>query len=957
MLVDRLGHANQRRECHGRAGRADHHHEFERRSHAGNIGRRGARLGPTVANPPVHSRRMPPRLRRLASALVALVVAIPVLAVARIVSADSVAVELVAFGVGHHARPGDWTGVRVALTSSLSQPTQVEIQWEIENADGDIGEYVRGATLAPGQRLERWLYGRLPPSSNAAEVIGSRPFGLRVFEVADGLRVRELTSTRISGDTARTPAAPVELDQDLFIVLGDRRLGLEVYGLRPTNFPMLPSLSSLGRLASGVQVDDLPDQWTGLFSASAIVWADPGRSPGRLSGDQAESLLEWVRRGGVLVLGIPVESQDIWALGRTGVHPLEGVLPTVAPRRVQGVPVADVLPILTKNRSLLRPDATTSLAVFDPPALDRGWKPFLALPALKASPTGFSLPRRDTLDGRCVGVRRAFGSGQIVLLGVDLDALNGRMLQNHALPQGDVFWNRILGRRGDTPSLEEVAQLMDATPARVVTSFGSVTGMGEGGLISGQIGLTGQAAVGVLAAAGLFAVYWLLSGPLGFAALRQGRLERHAWLLFVVIAFLFTAVAWAGGRLLGSTRPSLRHVTFLDQYAGAAAIGDEFAAPQQRATSWFSVYLPGYGPTRLAVGHGDERRGNLLASWAPPPSGTGDTFPNKDRFRVDLSTPDAYAVPARATSGDFVATWRGTVAPRWGGLISMQTPVELQLDRTVAPNTVRLSGALVHDLPAPLTEVSVILITPYRTPAPSLIPGPLPLPRPETSGELPQYGLAARRAAWNPREPLDLSMVFGDRPVAARGVGASSLSRVLRERYYDPIAATFAPFGGFTAAMNAETRRRYMEMLAFFGMLQPPEWITSPGQTPVIARAQRMLAREGDLSPWFAGPCLIIVGFLEETPCPVPISVEGAAVNGSGMTVFRWICPLDGPADLVVPDIAPPPEAPEATETPDSAASTEELGDEATPLPAPPRPGRRPSGTAPVAVPGRPRNP
>lgn len=883
-------------------------------------------------------------------------IALAALLTGRAASANTVAIDLVSFGVGAHARPADWTAIRVGLTSALAEPVQVEVQWEIENADGDIGEYVRSVALSPGQRVERWLYGKLPPSSIAADIVGNRPYAIRVFEVADGVRVRELASTRISGDTARTPTAPVELDQDLFLVVGDRRLGLEAYGLRPNNFSVLPSLATVGRVATGLQVEDLPDQWQGLLSASAIVWADAGRSPARLTGDQAEAILEWVRRGGTLVLAIPTESQDIWGLGRTGVHPLEPILPRAAPRRVAAVPVAELLPILSTQRTLQRADATTTIAVFDASSLEPGWQPFVALPSPKAPATGFLVPRPETLDGAVVGIRRSFGHGHVVLLGLDLDALNGRMLLTQALPRADVFWNRVLGRRGDTPSLEEVAQLIDQTPPKIATSFGNVSNMGDGALIATQIGLTGQAALGVLAAAGLFAAFWLLSGPLGFAVLRQFRQERHSWVLFVLVALLFTAVAWAGGRLLGSTRASLRHVTFLDQIALDPAQSEGFTAPPARALSYFSVSLPGYGPTRLAIGHGDERRGNLLASWAPPPSGSGDTFPNKDRFRVELSSPDDYRVPARATSGDFMAHWRGSIDPRWGSVVSVQSPVQLQIDRTDPRTQLQLVGSLVHGFPGPLRELTVIVVTPFRTPLQTLIAGTDPIPALNSRGELPLRALAVRRAEWKPGEPLDLSAAFGRRsPTGAgprtdgqRSDGNVGLRQFLRERYYASIARAFGGLGQLTTTLNEETRRRYMEMLSLHAMLEPPEWIVMGSQQPEIARALRMLAREADLSPWLTRPCVIVMGFLDEAPSPVPISVEGETIAGVGTTVYRWIHPLDWPLDLAVPDL---PSGADAEER-----EPEERAD-ADPLDAPatvPAPGRRPSGQPPAAIPGRP---
>jgi hypothetical protein len=54
----------------------------------------------------------------------------------------------------------------------------------------------------------------------------------------------------------------------------------------------------------------------------------------------------------------------------------------------------------------------------------------------------------------------------------------------------------------------------------------------------------------------------------------------------------------------------------------------------------------------------------------------------------------------------------------------------------------------------------------------------------------------------------------------------------------------------------------------------------------------RKLGRELDLSAWFTRPCLIVFGYLDEAPTPVPLLVEGRTPASVGLTVVRWIYPL-----------------------------------------------------------------
>ena len=59
------------------------------------------------------------------------------------------------FGVNGIWRPGEFTAVRVQFTvlpqSSLERVTSAWVQWDVTNADGDVGEYGRAITLTKGQ--------------------------------------------------------------------------------------------------------------------------------------------------------------------------------------------------------------------------------------------------------------------------------------------------------------------------------------------------------------------------------------------------------------------------------------------------------------------------------------------------------------------------------------------------------------------------------------------------------------------------------------------------------------------------------------------------------------------------------------------------------------------------------------------------------------------------------------
>lgn len=944
----------------------------------GRFGMRRATEGSPHGRPARALRGSVPTARSLLLLLVALLgLAAPALAAPAL--ANDVKLELLTFGVGNAARPGEWIGIKVKLTSVATDVKTVEMVWELPNADGDIVENSRTVNLSAGASVERWIYGRLPPNSQA-QVATSTASLIRLYEVdANKRRIADLGATPISGSTATTAALPVDQLTDMAMVLGDVRVGLDSFAPRGgmAGAGVLPSLNSSLAVVDGVGPRDLCDRWEGLSQYSTIVWCDGTRLPGQLETAQAEALRQWIRRGGTFVIGLAADgAADVWGNATTATHRLADLLPSTSPQRVEGVLIAELLPLLSKSSVNNAPTAKTNLFVFDPQKLDRGFRPMLAVPATKAPTTGLAVRTPGSLDGSIIGVQRNLGFGQVIILGIDVDGIYRRTLQRGPVPQGDIFWNAILGRRGDTPTPEEIQILDDDN--KLYMAQPNVSSLGSGETMAAYIGMAGSAALSVLSAAGLFGAYWLLSGPIGFAGLKQFKRERHSWLLFVVFAFLFTALAWVGGAVLGKTSPSIQHLTVIDQLAVDPSQTDATAgAPLQRATAYFSAYLPGYSPTLVTVAD-EERQGNILSSWSKPPSGTGDSFPNKDRYRVSYDdttaggeTPSSYRVPARSTSADFIARWMGAVPTSWGELIKIESPIDVQLDRTTLPNTIYLRGAISHRLPGDLTQVRIIVVTPYRRPLTSFpANAKLPMPMPDRSGQMPLYGFlfSLDRPLWKPGQAIEFDELVGGSSLTLSSP-VFQLQEQLEKLYRDPILNQLYGAGITGESLSDDSRRRYLESLSLYSMLAPPEWLQrAAGATVAAARAEREHARELDLSPWLTRPCIIVMGFLDRSPIPVPVEIDGGEVESTGTTLYRWIYPLDGygwsaPSDtnyrdLVVPDrrepaAPPPPEAPAPPGDPadPAAAPTAPADPAASPTSGePPPPADRPSA---IPAPGR----
>ncbi|MEY5031925.1 MAG: hypothetical protein RL354_956 [Planctomycetota bacterium] len=817
-----------------------------------------------------------------------------------VAAAQSVDVELLHLGVGDVVRGGGPIAAQLQFRSSLDRPAEIEAVWELPNADLDVVEHARRFVLNPGQAQRRWLYGVLPPDGEGA--LQGAVYDLRLYEIEGGERVRDLGTVKLGAAVASNPPRPMGLADDALLVVGARSVGLDIFAQAGPS-GAIPSMNGGTVIANVRDPDALPDRWEGLAVFDAIVWADGSIAPSRLSEESSRAIEQWVERGGNLVIVLP-SAGDPWAIGVDGRHRMSSLLPSVAPERIDDVPLREILPMLSLSETLRDASVKTRLAVFDPAALDRGWRPFVATPAPKAI-DGSVQPDAGPFDGKVVGVRRQFGFGHMTLVGVDIEELSSRALQVPTLPQGDVFWNRVLGRRADTPSGGEYTALAEST--RLVTSGGVSAEIGENKLVSETIGLAGQAAIGVLAATAVFGLYWLVAGPLGFALLKSTKRERWAWVAYVGVAAVFTGGILLVGASLSGRKPLVSHLTVLDAIERGPGQSDVDQELRRRATSWVSVFVPTYGEAEIAIDPAAEARAgtgpkprNLLSSWRA--SGTSvESFPSRERYAAPLDAPSRAVVPSRATTVDFKARWLGAVRDGWGGLPRATEPVSATIDATGPSPTIALSGTLVHDLPGTLRDVRVIHIWPRQNPLPTLgnaDPGQV-APR-RFPAQLPNRGEMRSLPPWAPGDSLDLAKVFeGARPLSNRLGLEESISKTYTEDLAQRIRT------GIGLVTDTVGLVESLEMLSMYGMLPPPQYLrSSSGALDTPFRVVRTGGRELDLSEWFTQPCLIVLGWLE-ADLPYELTLDGARVEGGGRVLVRWIMPLPADPAWVVPEKFP----------------------------------------------------
>ncbi|MFM1822201.1 MAG: hypothetical protein RI967_467 [Planctomycetota bacterium] len=821
--------------------------------------------------------------------LLALVVAVVAFVAAAGARGADIEVKLLRFGTGDVLRGGGVVSLQLELRSNLDRVAEVELALELPNADLDIVEHARTVVLNPGQAQRRWIYGDLPPLDQGA--LGGILVDLRLYELEGGARVRDLGTVRLAPTIAENPPKVLGSAEDAILVVGPRAAGLDIFS-QVSSGGDIPSMNVTTVLGNLRDIESFPDRWEGYETFDTVVWANGSIAPSRLSEEAGRALRQWVERGGNLVIALPAAG-DPWSVGVADRHAFSAILPSQAPERIEDVAVADILPLLSLDASLRDPKAKTRLSVFDPSGLDRGWRPFLSMPARRVG-VGLAPIPADSIDGRVVAIRRAYGFGHIAVVGIDLEEIAARGLQTPTLPQGDAFWNRLLGRRADTPSGAEYQALSDA--GRLTAARGYSTELGEGEMIAPQIGLSGEAALGVLAAFAVFGLYWLLAGPLGFAVLKAMKRERWAWVAYVVVAAAFSAVILAVARPLAASNARIRHLLVLDAIERPKADRTLTEPEWRRANGWFSIYAPSYGQVEVALDPGAPKElRNRLRSWR----GVGSApqgYPGVERYRMPVDAAGTLSVPARATSIDFEADWLGAVDLSWGRFPSEERPVSVRVDGTRTPATISVSGTLVHGLPGELRNVLLVHIWPVRNPAQSLLQERGKPPVRRFPGQLPNRGQMTSLASWAPGAPLDLGKALPVQPVANR----AALSQAMRDRYYANLYREASQFAGFVE--SRVDPRRALEMLSFHGMLEPPAYLQNPPSDPEVFRVRRVDARDLDLSDWWTEPCLIVMGTLDAASLPFPVTLDGSEVASEGTILVRWVLPLPADAQWTVPD-------------------------------------------------------
>jgi hypothetical protein len=780
-----------------------------------------------------------------------------------------VEVKVVQFGLGGLARLGDWAGIQLSVKDRSTRVRDLVVRVNLVDADGDTAQIQSVITATPGKDQPVWLYARLPFALKDQPGVT-----VQVAEVGEGVGADGFPRMLRQVGTMVHQSQCLPATTGLMGVVGRNSVRLDQYSVSmAANMDWQALGHELAATPPNLSIAQLPDRWMGLAAYPVLVWSGTGADfePGQLSEAQASAIKEWVQRGGHLVV-LPGGLGQSWL--NASANPLAEIMPAVKAERVEGVDLNAYRPLLLKPAP---PRVDDSLPASRPLPVQQTVQVFTALDGAKPAEAA---PILAGPDGRTVVVRRQVGAGCVTLVGLDLAG----SAMDRAGFEADIFWHRVLGRRGQLEDVSVLTQMSTGSglPGGKLQNFNNRAARVYDRGIPGAIAKTGRAAAGLMLAFGVFLVYWIFAGPLGFALLKRRNLLQHAWLAFLASAGVFTAVAWGGANFFRPRSIEGQHLTILDHVSGQ---------PTQRARMWLSLLLPSYGASRVSVPEDEgSRLRNAVTPWdAPVESLVGRTaFPDARPYGVDGRTPSSIRLPTRSTVKQLQVDWAGgppwrmpiPVAPGEAGVYREGGELR-SADRDQIK--AQLQGVLVHNLPGALTDVTFVVVLGQDL-------------RRATAGSLQSPGGALLSSAqafkladsfqWRPGEPLDMAQVTAD--------GRGDLMETYLARLVPAVNATELDVTAAATGPDSRLSER-LTALSFFTLFEPPN--TQMEKMTGEPLARRTMTHGWDLGRWFTQPCVIMVGHLIDAPTPVPVSVDGESASALrdrivGRTMVRWVYPL-----------------------------------------------------------------
>lgn len=758
--------------------------------------------------------------------------------------------------------PGSWVPMRVRLNPPGGETGLFLLRVHQRDLDGDNVIFERTLTLTGGiGGQEFWTYFKPEPIDGGFDANDAASLRARLRVVLCDEDGRELAQLAIQNGVR-----PLYSGGDFLNSVGGpgRRLVLAVAdpaGGDLAGYSEFGPTASVGLMENVEAVQtttrDLPDRPIGLDSVDVIVWQDA--DPAELregAGQRLQSLREWVRRGGHLIITARSEWQSLEAFGDLLPVTPSGALDERSLAPLQAMVAESPQSQLAQRQGWTNPAATFRYVTSTPKAETR-------------IITSFDGESEDTFPFLA---RMPYGFGCVTWVATDLSRreLTG---PPNARAEGWVhIWTHILGT-GDRPQLFPE----DTDKARFATR--EFVDLGDA-LLQG-VRLSGKSVALVTVAMIFFIAYWLIAGPGLYFYLASKRKAALSWFLFGAAAVAATLVTLGLVRLVLRGPPELKHVSFVRQGRMAPTV----------VHTEMGLYIPRDGEQRLVVDGGLPDVPPTLTAYnlTPDKHDGGGGRTNPITYTVHLDGPDPSQVPNadgsaallqipyRSTLKKLEADWTGPSVAGVTGNPRLITGRGLCTGRLVNNSGLHLKNVYIA-FPYPRRsmqrEAFVLFLPTWQ--AGQTLPGVDQLIR-GTAGSDP-----ARRVSARPSQTQG--------PPNARTPVYGELRLEWAPFWYTYYRSSLMTPGAAARDDWSENIRRSPAMLSLFNMLPP---MSNEGMSADATQLLRRGARELDITSALIAGQMVIIAEAEEAPLPVPLRVEGEAVAGEGRTIYQFVLPLD----------------------------------------------------------------
>ena len=559
---------------------------------------------------------------------------------------------------GHVSKFATWTPVYVdlELVAEVKEPAELVI--ETPDADGVM------TTLAVPLDLARTP----PGSSLLARELRSFPY----LRPAAGGGETTITVRTSGGGALSEPFRIRSLrpkPASTYVVLG---LGSALPGFdlpKPAAAgDAAPATDTLrgGRIerATITDIGLLPDQWFGYDTADLVVLSTTsgeffeslfGATASASAKTKRAALLEWVRRGGRIVVTVGANAPLV---SRTpAIHELlpaviDASSPTRTPAQIALFWSArETSQTSTLGGNLSGKGGSLTLANLMPGS-GRGGRTVIPPPSRRGD------------DKSAVAVQSGYGLGRVTLIGFDLDRPPFTEFTLRA-----EFWDWVLREGGASRASvgsEGKARVASATPTDDEDEIAAALRTHVDTFESVPVVSFGWIAV-------LIALYILLIGPVEYYLLKRvlGRLEL-TWVTFPVIVATVCAAACFAAYALKGRDLRVNKVDVIDVVAENGPAGSR--GGRVFGTTWFTVFSPKIDTYTVGVSPAEGwlvsgQTGDSLVGWVGGPrGGRAGLLRRRYQYHTDV-TSDRVAdgligVPIQVWSTkSFTANWAGTFDP------------------------------------------------------------------------------------------------------------------------------------------------------------------------------------------------------------------------------------------------------------------------------------------------------